>query len=457
MKIEQLTVENFKCFKREQTFDFSRLTILTGANSSGKSSVIYAILMALQTDNFPYQLSPNGNYINLGDYKEIIYNHDEKFNFKLNIVLSTQYEHIDFRTQWKLDKIDLLPTISEINIIEQNGESLTEYDGHDFNNLTIQIHLKQRFETNDIEKDCIDLENIFKKYYNQDKCKFTSLDSSNILVSNFDIVKYNKNKYSDESSEGVKPLLQNPLTRDILNSLTPRFDFVTNFLEKEHINFISAFRESPNRTYLEKNKANFKIGTQGEEYIDQIVEWDKRSNGKIKQLIKTMKELDLIEDIKINRLGGGRFEVLVKPINSNGFSALSDVGSGVSAFMPIIVADLQLHESSTLFLAEPEIHLHPSIQAKFIDYIIHKINTTDKNYVIETHSEYFLNRIRLAIVKNELDKAKLSVYYLENKKEDTDVHKIEFTETGVIKNAPRNFFETYSIDVMDIALNAFAE
>jgi predicted ATP-dependent endonuclease of OLD family len=71
MKIEQLTVENFKCFKREQTFDFSRLTILTGANSSGKSSVMYSILMALQSEDFPYQLSPNGMYVNLGDFKEI--------------------------------------------------------------------------------------------------------------------------------------------------------------------------------------------------------------------------------------------------------------------------------------------------------------------------------------------------------------------------------------------------
>jgi predicted ATPase len=367
MKIEQLTVENFKCFKREQTFDFSRLTILTGANSSGKSSVIYAILMALQSEGFPNSLSTNGNYVNLGDFKDISNNHKKnniiKLGFKVQELLFKDISPtVIIKTNWKEDKVDLLPKLSNFEATNEN------------------------------------------------EVKF---DKDDILSIFFEANKTNQS-----------------------------------------FNFISAFRQAPRRTYLEKNKADFKIETDGEGYIDQIVEWDKRSNGKIKQLIKTMKALDLIEDIKINRLGGGRFEVLIKPLNSNDFSALNDVGSGVSAFMPIIVADLQLHDSSTLFLAEPEIHLHPSVQAKFIDYIVHKIKTTDKNYVIETHSEYFLNRIRLAIVKEELKKESIKVYFLENTKEDTNVFDVDFTTTGAIKNAPKTFFKTYMMDVMDIALNA---
>jgi predicted ATPase len=365
MKIEQLTVENFKCFKREQTFDFSRLTILTGANSSGKSSVIYAILMALQSELFPTYLSTNGDFVNLGDFKDISNNHKSDNIIQISIKFGKN-ETIDFKSYFKEDPENFLP---KKVLIGSNGE------------VTVpELYWGSSVETNAFLE-----------------------------------------------------------------------------LKKSKVNFISAFREAPRRTYLEKNKATFKIGSEGEDYIDQIVEWDKRSNGKIKQLIDTMRELGLIEGIKINRLGGGRFEVLVKPVNSSGFSALNDVGSGVSAFMPIIVADLQLPNDSTLFLAESEIHLHPSVQAKFIDYIIHQINTTDKNYVIETHSEYFLNRIRLAIVKKELKKEDVKIYFLENTKEDAHVFDVDFTETGAIKNAPRNFFETYSIDVMDIALNAFAE
>jgi predicted ATPase len=378
MKIEQLTLENFKCFKSEKTFDFSRLTILTGANNSGKSSVIQAIIAALQTDDFPNQLSLNGSYINLGDFKEI-----SNSNKKDNIICiglkisrsSKDNSFIYFNTEWKEDKKDLLPTLIDLK------------SGVNFVNKSIK--------------------------YNKDSPNFDEFEL-------------------DATYNGLLSL-------------------------KKSSNYISAFRKSPRRTYYEQNNANYKVCTEGEEYIDQIVDWDKRSNGKIKQLIETMKSLDLFDNLKINRLGGGRFEVLIKPIKSNGFSALSDVGSGVSAFMPIVVADLQLPYESTLFLQEPETHLHPSIQAKFADYIIHQINTTDKNYVIETHSEYILNRIRLAIVKGELEQEKLSVYFLENNPNDADVHIVEFTKTGGIRNAPESFFETYLMDIMEITLNAVAE
>jgi predicted ATPase len=53
MKIEQLKLENFKCFKTEKIFDFARLTILTGAKSSGKSTVMQALLSMLQSNDFP--------------------------------------------------------------------------------------------------------------------------------------------------------------------------------------------------------------------------------------------------------------------------------------------------------------------------------------------------------------------------------------------------------------------
>ena len=379
MKIEQLTLENFKCFKSEKTFDFSRLTILTGANSSGKSSVMYAILAALQSDDFPYKLSLNGNYINLGDFKEISNGHNSDNVINLGIRLSKQYQSNNYtflETTWREDKTDMLPTLDKLKSGVQNNT---------------ETHI------------------FFSRY-----------------------------------SPNMKESEINTINND-LSEL------------RKKINYVSAFRQSPRRTYLEKNQADFKIGTEGEEYIDQIVEWDKRSNGKIKELVKTMKDLDLIKEIKINRLGGGRFEVLVKPVSSNNFSALSDVGSGISAFMPIIVADLQLSDNSTLYLQEPETHLHPSVQSKFGEYIVNQINNSEKNYVIETHSEYFLNRIRLAIVKGELKKEDVKVYFLENTKDDTEVYDIEFTTTGVINKAPKNFFDTYFADSMAITLNAFAE
>ena len=443
MRLEKLEIENFKCFKSKKAFDFSRITILTGANSSGKSTVMQAVLGAVQTDGFPFYYSPNGKYVNLGDFNEIISaNNLENFFFAINIIESK--DSYPIQTTWKQDSINFLPCLDKIKI-ETDKQTVEAYL-IDENLVKFEFSFFEQF---DIDLDFENIKKIFDTYhvaYNNDKVnnKFDiALALEDLEVFIFDII---DTKDYRISVFGKKVLRYLSLIR--LSLIQEPYN---------NINYIGPYRNAPLRTYLEKNKLDFKVGTEGEGYIDQIVEWEKRSNGKIKKLVGVLKELDLIEDIKVNRLSGGRFELLVQAKNSKILTSLTNVGFGVSQFLPIIVADLQLSDNSTLFLAEPEIHLHPSIQSKFGEYIVNQVNTTEKNYVIETHSEYFLNRIRLAIVKGELKKEDVKVYFLENNGDDTEVFDIDFTKTGAIKNAPDNFFETYYMDTMDIALNAFAE
>ena len=134
---------------------------------------------------------------------------------------------------------------------------------------------------------------------------------------------------------------------------------------------------------------------------------------------------------------------------------MADVGFGISQFLPIIVADLQLSYKSTLIMSQPEIHLHPSVQANLGNYLVKQVKEKEKSYIVETHSEYLLNRMRLLIVQGEIQPEDVAVYYFENSiKNGSVAHRIEFTKQGQILNAPKGFFDTYMIDTMDIALNA---
>ena len=72
-ELKKISIENFKCFGKPVDIEFGRLTLLTGANSSGKSSVIYSILGSIQCGEFHLQFSVNGKYVNMGDFKEIVY------------------------------------------------------------------------------------------------------------------------------------------------------------------------------------------------------------------------------------------------------------------------------------------------------------------------------------------------------------------------------------------------
>jgi predicted ATPase len=441
MKIEQLKLENFKCFKTEKIFDFGRLTLLTGANSSGKSTVMQAILSALQSEGFPLSYSPNGQYVNLGDFKEITYNKNKNF---INIQLKIQ--NSIWKTSWSEDKVNYLPLLQQY----EYSDAAIAYK--------IEKKDKELYELSIIKVTECDRAEMMHEMWNE--IDFFKKHNVNIeIVNNVCRLSAKLEDLTYILSDKVElPTIFTSLGHNILAfylGIEKEFSFFRLFNEKS--NYIGAFRQPPARTYLEKNKGDFKIGLDGEGYIDQIVEWEKRGNGKIKQLVESLKQLDLMKEVKIKRTNGGRFEMLVKPINGSIFTSLSNVGFGVSQFLPILVADLQLPNDSTLFLAEPEIHLHPSVQSKFGEYIVNQINTSDKNYVIETHSEYLLNRIRLAIVKGELKSSDLKVYFLENTKKDTDVYDIQFTKTGAIQNAPPTFFQTYSVDAMAIALNAFGE
>ena len=190
------------------------------------------------------------------------------------------------------------------------------------------------------------------------------------------------------------------------------------------------------------------------EQVILIIEWEEINTEKLNELIKIMRQIELFTEIQSNKLKGGRFELSVKTHPNASFASLTDVGFGISQFLPIIVADLQLPDESCLAVSQPEIHLHPKIQATFGNYLANQIKRSQKQYIIETHSEYLLNRIRLLLVTGELKPEDVTVLYFENDGLKSTVHDVEFTTKGAVKGAPDGFFETYEMDIMDIAMHA---
>lgn len=113
MKLTKLKIENFKCFKEEQNLDFGRLTILTGANSSGKSSILYSILGSTQSGEFPFQFSTNGKYVNMGDFKEISHDHNPDNKIKIGFTFQNGVIQ-NVATTWVEDKKNNLPQLKSL-------------------------------------------------------------------------------------------------------------------------------------------------------------------------------------------------------------------------------------------------------------------------------------------------------------------------------------------------------
>src|SRR5260370_12040232 len=216
----------------------------------------------------------------------------------------------------------------------------------------------------------------------------------------------------------------------------------------QQFNYISSFRHPPERTYYRKTKGTVKVGRYGENHIDQLIDWEQSKSKQFRILVKSLQDLKLLNEIQTKTFPGGRFDIKVKPSHASVDSSLIDVGFGVSQFLPIIVADLQLEKGATIAISQPEIHLHPSAQSLLGEYFFRNVTDNEKRYIIETHSEYLINKFRVLIARGDLKSDDANVYYFRKTSDRSESFRITFTKDGKIEGAPKDFFDTYMCDVI---------
>ena len=90
---------------------------------------------------------------------------------------------------------------------------------------------------------------------------------------------------------------------------------------------------------------------------------------------------------------------------------IADVGFGVSQLLPILVLGLRAENSSLLLLEQPEIHLHPRLQANLADFLL-TLADQGQRIIVETHSDHFINRLRRRIAEDPTDELRNKVNIL---------------------------------------------
>lgn len=162
---------------------------------------------------------------------------------------------------------------------------------------------------------------------------------------------------------------------------------------------------------------------------------------------------------------GGHLSLQIKIKGSNQEINLSDTGFGYSQILPIIT---QLWELSTqerknqqgyirlrdvvplvIAIEQPELHLHPAIQAKLAKAFIASIDLAKSNgyelqLIMETHSQTIVNYFGRAIARGQLspDDVSLILFEKEAGKVYTKVQNSSYDEDGLLTNWPYGFFES---------------
>jgi len=124
----------------------------------------------------------------------------------------------------------------------------------------------------------------------------------------------------------------------------------------------------------------------------------------------------------------------------------TDSGTGIIQILPFLVRRAQDEldppgRNVLELIEEPELHLHPSAQAMLADLYIRAANTVPVRFLVETHSETFLLRLRRRVAEGTLDAKRLALYFVDDDGDSSTIRQINVDEFGNVDYWPEGIFD----------------
>ncbi|MFD4427987.1 DUF3696 domain-containing protein [Nocardia sp. NPDC058497] len=121
----------------------------------------------------------------------------------------------------------------------------------------------------------------------------------------------------------------------------------------------------------------------------------------------------------------------------------TNVGFGLTYVLPIVIACLTAKPGGLVLLENPEAHLHPRGQTAMAE-LIARAASTGTQFIVESHSDHVLNGLRLAVKRQVLSPKELQLLYFHTDgKGVKHVDPIEVRPSGAIEQWPAGFFDEW--------------
>ena len=418
MNITQFTMEEVRCFAECQQFEIRPLTFLVGENSTGKTTAL-ACFQVLANYLKSGEVDFNAKPYSMGIFRDIVRNSRPKGNaFKLGFTFTEDREDVEYTVECVQKKDRFEPAIESVTVKFADGKIV--------------------FKTEDRVERGMRLAS-FDEDRNQYQVDVAFLDQVPLSL----LLNYCTN-IIERRSTGENPLVEYALKkykdiRGLRNNLQDIFVFST-----------SPVRSRPERTYDLTREFNDPEGSDVPMQLMRIASTKKDEWEALKQaLVEFGKSSGLFQNIEIQTLGGSLsapFQIKIKVRGPN--SNIIDVGYGVSQILPILVhilspPPLAQWQNTYFLLQQPEVHLHPTAQAQLSSLLASSASQDDQSFIIETHSDYMIDRARIEIRKGTIDPEDVSLIYLEPKDHIVKVHNISFDKTGNMIGAPTHYREFF--------------
>ncbi len=385
--IDTVEISNFRSIK-DGKLELAAITFLYGHNAAGKSSILYALNIfknVVSNPNTTVEAFFNLGFINLGNFKQIVYKHEENLPIILSIFSNsddTEYKYtIKINNKTGEFLLNLIRPYG-INIslpvafpypLNANTQAQFGSDGVDYT-LTWTGVVAQVTASQDTEKSkrvIQDITSIVNNIANQ--------------IRNTDMVPLNRG--FTKPNYGIVPLNgPTPTNEDQLASLLATDEYL----------------DSKVSTYLESIiDRQFRAKTQAGTSVVALTTTEKKS----KQTV------DLVND-----------------------------GSGINQLVYLLGVTLN-RKNQLICIEEPEINLHPTVIRELPKLLVDLVKDDNKQLIISTHSEELIISTLALIAAGEIDKKTIAFYLTTKQSGVTNFERQGVNEYGQLEGGLTSFMK----------------
>lgn len=423
--IHEIRIKGYKSLAEETRLEIRPLTILAGANSSGKSSVMQPLLLLKQTlasPSDPGVMEIAGPNVQFTNYEQMFYKCPGKGKSAKTMTIGFSAGSIA-----KPDRLNLTYGLSENGLRLETQEIVMGAGSKD----AFKINLSPgRLFDEEIAALPLQARETWKMLGKTHKGQFSL--KAQVSRGFMDLV------FAREHGPGLGiSALSTGIDKAIRQSLL-------------NVIHIPGLRGNPARDYPMRKTKGPRFDGHFQDYVAGIVAgW--KGDEKLSRLSEALHDLGLTWKVVARPLDATRVEIVVGRLRNsrqggaNDMVNIADVGFGVSQILPALVALETAISGQLIHLEQPEIHLHPKAQRNLAK-LLGNAATAKKRLIVETHSSILIRGIQTLVAKGDLDPKLVKLHWF-TRNEDTGATRVssaDLDENGAFGNEwPEDFDDTY--------------
>ena len=441
--MDALTLRNFRCFGDPGRVPLRPLTLLIGENSTGKTSFLAAVRLASDISYSGRTIDFNEPPFQLGSYNEIAHYRGGRagraHNFE--IIVESPIRRPGRRVpKAERDNASNSPlSMTHGAVFRRSGSHpvisrqvlrLGEYQ--------LAVSTPPGAEHPALEyRVGGSTETISLDEYPIRMTTDTPFDWHYVLYVTLDRPPISAKKNTSKATISTRKTLRNIVQQATRNMMWPGRPIC-----------IAPVRTTPQRTYDPVSDTPVPEGAHIPMVLAKLFFQDKDEWKSLKETLDRFgKESGLFTGVYIKALGRYESDPFQIRVGIRGPQAnLVDVGYGVSQALPILVEALRSDSGTVHLMQQPEVHMHPRSQAALGSFLADLAANQSKQFIVETHSDYLVDRVRMDIRDGHSIKPDdVVLLYFERQGSEVGIHPITIDSAGNLVGEPntyRDFFLT---------------